>query len=109
MARSPPLRWHPGLTHPYFYGRTGPMERTGHLSLCRRVRRDGTSFAWHDPRLWRSGPVSSVQDSVCGRPDCLVRRLHLVFRLQHSGGPARRARVGDLARHDADLWLLPDL
>ena len=108
VAGFAPLRRHTGPFDPDLYGRPGALERPGHIPFCRRVRRDGPSLARYDSRLWRPCSFRPVQNSIRHRPPGNPGGVRLVLPLRYSGGAARGDGVGDLARDDADLWVLPD-
>ena len=109
LARSDSLRRHAALVAAGLRVRAGALEPTGHLSFRRGVRRDGTSLARNDSRVWRSRFVRPFQMALYFRAGFSGGRLHDLFLVGPERDYSGRFLLGRLARHDADLRLLPDL
>src|SRR5947209_8446041 len=65
------------------HGSPGPMERSGNLSVRRRIRRDGTPLAGNDSRLRRSVTVRTFPVALYSRADFFAGRLYRFLFLGH--------------------------
>src|SRR4029077_2351216 len=101
--------WHAAFVAAGFRPGPGALEPARHLPLCCGVRRDGTSPAWDDSRLWRSRFVRAVQMALYSRAALPSRGLYGLFLVGPQGNSAGRFLLGRLARIDANLWVLPYL
>ena len=109
MARPPSICRNPRPLDSDFRRGAGAVERTRHFPVRRRVRGHGASLAWYDSGLWGPGAVRTVQDPIHRCAANYPRDLRLVDHLQHPGRAIGGDGMGNLARDDADVRLLPDL
>src|SRR6202035_6197504 len=101
--------WHAAFVAAGFRLGPGALEPARHLPFRRGVRRNGTSPAGDDPRLWRSRFVRAVQMALYSRAALPSRGLYGLFLVGPERNFAGRFLLGRLARPDANLWVLPHL
>src|SRR5262249_16607469 len=80
---------------------SGEVESAGYLSLCRRLRCHGPSPARHDPRLWRSGFVRTLQVAIHFRAAVSAGGMRCFFLVGSQGNSLGGFLLGRLARIDA--------
>ena len=109
LARSGSLRLHAAGDSADLSPGTVALERAGHLSFCRCLRRDGAPLARDDSRLRRSRIIRAFQVALHSCTSVFGAGMRDVFLLGPQRHCAGRLCLGRLARHDANVWVLSHL
>ena len=103
------LRLHTVVAGADVHRGAGVLERGVHLSLRRRLWRNGPPLAGNDSSVRRPCALSAFPMAFHLCADFFGRRLRGFFRVEADGNCARGLYLGRLARNDANIRVLPDL